>query len=272
MLTRNEPGCTTTKNNTNVIGFVNESPTEPGSTIGRLAECPPPGDPTSLRPATRQQKKKKKSKFERYADKAVSLATPFELFYGEKSDYRILFPFGCLGYFRKPILSSGRDISNFHSQSVPGIALGRSDFSNAMLFWNPLTSRFSTSADYKLDTEGTLPDVFPGLVYDGVFVSQKLSSAAAPKEEFPPGSTVFARVHDEFFEGIVIGIPTDQVPWYNVRPIDGGNTFAVEPADISGPDDPIYPADSYKDDPTERPLPNWIKNNGKITIIVDGFA
>ena len=53
---------------------------------------------------------------------------------------------------------------------------------------------------------------------------------------------------------------------------DRGNTFAVDPADISGPDDPIYPADSYKDDPTDRPLPPWIKNNGKITIIVDGVA
>ena len=299
----NEPGRTIT-NNTNVIGSVFQSSKEPGSTttnntnviesvsqssdsldpICRLAECPPPGAPVGEvssppAPSQRSQKSKRKnkkstkqSKFERYAKQAESLATPYELFYGEKPDYRILFPFGCLGYFRKPILSSGRAISNFHSQSVPGIALGRSDFSNAMLFWNPLTSRFSTSADYKLDTEGALPNVFPGVVYDGMFVSQKLSSGTTPKEAFPPGSTVFARVHDEFFEGIVVGIPTDQVPWYNVRPIDGGDTFAVDPADISGPDDPIFPADEYKDDPTDRPLPDWINNNHKITLIFDGFA
>ena len=223
-----EPGSTTSTN-TNVTASVTDSTKVPGSTTStntnvtgpvtesscRLANLPTRGEPVttplSIPAPSRQQqlpkrrkKSTKQSQFERYSKQAESLATPYELFYGEKPDYRILFPFGCLGYFRKPILSDGKGISNFHSQSVPGIALGRSDFSNAMLFWNPLTSRFSTSADYKLDTEGTLPNVFPGVVYDGMFVSQKLSSSATPKEAFPPGSTVFARVHDEFFEGVVI--------------------------------------------------------------------
>jgi len=140
-----------------------------------------------------------------------------------------------------------------------------------MLFYNPVTKKFSTSADYKLDLERSLPDVFPDLVYDGTFTSRRLSDGSSVKEAFPPGSHVFARILEEFYEGYVNKVPTDEHPWYSVQPLDGGAPFAVDPLEISGPDDPLYPRDEYRDDPTARVLLPWIKNNGKITLFVDGF-
>lgn len=141
-----------------------------------------------------------------------------------------------------------------------------------MLFYDPLTKFYSVSADYKLDVERSLPDVFPGFIYDGYFQSKQVSDTTRPKEAFPSGSHVFARDLDEFYEGYVLAVSTKFTPCYNVKSLDGGNPFAANLLNLSGPDDPFYPADEYRDDPTDRPLPPRIKNNGKVTLIVDNFS
>jgi hypothetical protein len=78
---------------------------------------------------------------------ASRLTTPFELFHGVKPDYRVLFPFGAVGYYRKPLEASSKKRSKFKSQTAAGIALGRSDFTNRMVCWDPDTSKFSTGPD-----------------------------------------------------------------------------------------------------------------------------
>lgn len=178
----------------------------------------------------------------------------------------------CIGYYRKPIVSNGQQITNFACQTHPGIALGHSNYSNAMLFYDPMTKMFITLADYKLDSKRKLPDVYPHLKYDGVFVSKKLSDNQTPKEPFPPGAHVFAQVGDEFYNGVVFAVPTHSTPWYQVCPLVGGNVFAVDLLHLYGPDDPIYPANRYQDNPTDRPLPKWIKPNGKVTLIIESVA
>jgi hypothetical protein len=95
------------------------------------------------------------------------LTTPFETFYGIKPDLRTLFPFGSIGYYRRPRDGSRGARTNFESQSFVGIALGRADTSNGMLFWNPTLSRFCVSAGYRLDDARAVADPFPTLVYDG---------------------------------------------------------------------------------------------------------
>ena len=88
------------------------------------------------------------------------LTTPFELFYGTKPDYRTLFQWGCLGYFRRTRDStSGRGQFDMHS-SV-GIAIGRINHTNGMVFWDPVTQRMNVSADYKLDPEAAIGTPFP---------------------------------------------------------------------------------------------------------------
>ena len=102
---------------------------------------------------------------EQKQEQVENLSTPHELFYGVALDYRILFLFGCLGYYCWRYFSDGKDCPKFMSQTYPDIALGRSDFSNAMIFYDPITSKFITSADYKLDMDRELPSVFPNLIF-----------------------------------------------------------------------------------------------------------
>jgi hypothetical protein len=81
-------------------------------------------------------------------DGSPTLATPFELFYKRKPDLWVLFPFGCVGYFRRETdhirdatgKSKPVQRTKFQAQTLPGIALGRSAHSNAMMFWSPETN------------------------------------------------------------------------------------------------------------------------------------
>jgi hypothetical protein len=118
---------------------------------------------------------------------ATRLTTPFELFFGVKPDYRVLFPFGTVGYYRKPLEASSKKRSKFKSRTAAGVAIGQSDFTNGMVFWDPDTSKFSTSADYKLDASRTLTSPFPNLKYDGG-INPSLDSGKV-REAFPPGSS-----------------------------------------------------------------------------------
>ena len=117
-------------------------------------------------PDSPRRRKSTHTKHSSLADKASKLSTPLELFYGVHPDYRVLFRFGSVGYFRRTIESSGQKKSKFSSQSSTAIALGRSDYTNGMMFWDPTTSRFPVSADYKLDPDRQLSDPFPEIHYD----------------------------------------------------------------------------------------------------------
>ena len=71
----------------------------------------------------------------------ASLTTPHFEFYGVKPDYWILFPFGAIGAF--PRVNDGSySRSKFDSQCLLGIALGRSEFTNDMIFYNPILDSF----------------------------------------------------------------------------------------------------------------------------------
>ena len=75
------------------------------------------------------------------------LTTPHEQFYGTKPDYRTLFPFGALGSFRR-VRDGNRNRTKFESHGMMGIALGHSDYTNGMIFYNPTLDSFNTPADY----------------------------------------------------------------------------------------------------------------------------
>jgi hypothetical protein len=76
-----------------------------------------------------------------------NITTPFELFYGVKPDYRNLFKWGSVGYYRRTT-DSGITRNSFDMQTSRGIAIGRSNQTNGMIFWDPITSRMNVSADY----------------------------------------------------------------------------------------------------------------------------
>ena len=81
-------------------------------------------------------------------------------------DSIILFPFGAIGAF--PRVNDGSySRSKFDSQCLLGIALGRSEFTNGMIFYNPIPDSFCTSADFLIDKNRHIGEAFPSIRYDG---------------------------------------------------------------------------------------------------------
>ena len=62
------------------------------------------------------------------------VTTAHELFYKVKPDLRVLFPFGAIGYFHRPSDGGHGKRKKFESKAFTGIALGRSDNANGLLF------------------------------------------------------------------------------------------------------------------------------------------
>ena len=90
------------------------------------------------------------------------MTTPHFEFFGTKLDYRILFSFGCIGAFC-PARDGNHNRTNFESQCMLGIALGKSEYTNGMNFYNPIMDSFCTSADYLIDKNQHVGEVFPSL-------------------------------------------------------------------------------------------------------------
>ena len=91
------------------------------------------------------------------------MTTPhFKFFVGTKPDYRIPFPFGCIGPFCQA-QDGNHNCNNFESQCMLGITLGRSEYTNGMVFYNPIMDSFCTSADYLINKNCHVGKVFPSL-------------------------------------------------------------------------------------------------------------
>jgi hypothetical protein len=246
-----------------------DPPLEPGTIHANLVSSSEvPQKQTSSSGKTRRSRAKTAEA------KARQWSTPMELFYGVRPDYRILFRFGSVGYFRRTTETSGKEKSKFSSKSHIGIALGRSDYTNGMMFWDPTTSCFSVSSDFRLDPDRGLGDPFPGIHYDGGMGPSLVSGDKAPKEPFPPGCPVFALVDDDIYEGTVVSVPTPNCDWYSILPIGGtAETFTVAPCDLCSPDDPMVPLDRHLAASTEFPaLPPWLKQDSQVTIEADGAS
>jgi hypothetical protein len=202
------------------------------------------------------------------------LTTPFELFYGLKPDYRTLFQWGCLGYYRRTRDSSGSR-GQFDMHSSVGIVLGRSNHTNGMIFWDPVTQRMNVSADYKLDPNASIGTHFPTVLYDGQISPMVLRGGKnANKEPFPPGSSVQVDIDGDYFEGIIKSVPLGtEIPHYQVSFPDTPDSLGVLLTQLSAPDEPVFPliaADSTDTEDTMPSMPDWIKENTHVTIRLDG--
>ena len=125
------------------------------------------------------------------------MTTPHFEFYGTKPDYRTLFPFGAVGSFRQ-VRDGNRDRTQFESQGMLGIALGRSEYTHGMVFYNPVLDRFSTSADYLLDKGRNIGDVFPSIQYDGGLVTSVLSNKDDKPVKFDIDERVFIQCQESY--------------------------------------------------------------------------
>jgi transposase InsO family protein len=119
------------------------------------------------------------------------LTTPFELIHHSPPDSRVWFPLFSVGYFNHT--RDGSVVrSSFQAQTMEGIAIGRSDTSNAMIFYNPRTRQYYEPDSYKLDPSRLPSTVWPSdITYDGgIFADLYRDSNPNVPEHFPPGTRV----------------------------------------------------------------------------------
>ena len=100
-----------------------------------------------------------------------------------------------------------------------GIALGRSEYTNGTVFYNPLMDNFCTSADYLVDKNCHVGEVFPSLKYDGGLTTSVLSEKSDAPTKFLIGKQVFVQDNEthDILEGIVIMPPTTKSKFYTIE-------------------------------------------------------
>jgi hypothetical protein len=143
------------------------------------------------------------------------------LFYEVKPDLRVLFPFGAIGYCHRPSDGGRGKRKKFESKAFTGVALGRSDNANGLMFWNPTLQRFCVSADYKLDADRSLANAFPDIRHDGGLNVRLCSNPQeSDVEPFRIGAEAFAKIGEEpngdalMAESRVVSLPTPLTEFY----------------------------------------------------------
>lgn len=211
------------------------------------------------------------------------LSTPFELFYDCKPDLWTLFPFGSVGFF-KWYNDGTHERTTFKAQSYPGIALGRSDCSNGLLFWSPETMRFNVSADYRIDTAKQVRSLFPGLLPDGGLELKLCSHGTMATPPHHMGSTVYFHlpgpVEEEGLtrpigEGTVVSVPILGEQDNYIIEMENHEQITLSPDEVWGEEDVIGGTEFGNIDPTDGdPLhpkvPAWMKSGTKIALERNG--
>ena len=150
------------------------------------------------------------------------LTTPYYEFFGEKPDYRILFPFGDISVFC-PFCNGDTHCHAFDLQCILGFALGHSEFTNGMFFSNSILDSFCTSADYLIDKNCHIGNVFPSICYDWGLVTSVILNGNDGPSKFDIDKSIFVQCQDMFdiFPAKIPMPPTGQTKCYTVKLDDG---------------------------------------------------
>jgi hypothetical protein len=161
--------------------------------------------------------------------------------------------------------------------SSVGIAIGRSNHTNGMVFWDPITQGMNVSADCKLDPSTAIGIHFPNVTYDGQQISPMVLHGGkhSAKEPFPPGTAVQVNFDDEHHQGNVSSVPVGtELPNYLVTFPDTFEPMEVPFAQLSALDEPVFHMIlANSDEPivdSIPDLPSWIKDSTQVNINHDG--
>ena len=151
----------------------------------------------------------------------LKLATPFELVHNSKPDFKTWFELFSVGYFNHDTDNSGSR-SKFQAHTLDGIAVGRDDRSNSIIFYNPITSSYYHPPCFRLD-ESRLPITnFPNsLRFDGGLTCGLLINKTYPIHEPLPSDTRVSIQHDDApARGTIknISIPVSPILKFAVSP------------------------------------------------------
>ena len=106
----------------------------------------------------------------------LKLTISFELVHNSKPDSKTWFKLFSIGYFNHDTYNA-ESCSKLQAHTLYGIAVGRDDRSNSIIFYNPITSGYYRPPDFRLD-ESRLPITnFPNsLRFDGGLTCGLLSN------------------------------------------------------------------------------------------------
>ena len=125
------------------------------------------------------------------------MTTLYYEFYREKPDYWVLFPFGSIGVFCR-VLDGTQDQHMLNSRCILGIALGRSKYTNGVVFYNSELDSFCMSADYILDQHHMIGEIFPSIRYNGGLITAVISDKNKGPPRFAIGESVFMQCQETF--------------------------------------------------------------------------
>ena len=126
-----------------------------------------------------------------------------------------------------------RDRTQFKFQGMLGIALGRSDYTNGMVFYNPYLDSFSTSVDYVLDKGRNIGDVFLSIRYDRGLVTSVLSNKDNKPVKFDIDEYVLIQYQEPYdiLEGTITTPLTSKSNFYTVQ-MNDADKMNVKTEDI----------------------------------------
>jgi hypothetical protein len=136
------------------------------------------------------------------------LTSPFELVYVQKPNAKTWFELFSVGYF--PVeKKSGEAASVTQSQTMDGIAVGRDNQSNTIMFYNPITKKYYSPPIFKLDQSHLLVMLYPKHIrFNGGFVCGPLRNRTDPvAAPFPPGTRVFVNNGKDRVKGTIQNVP-----------------------------------------------------------------
>ena len=186
-----------------------------------------------------------------------------------------------VGYFKHDTDGSSKR-AKCDAHMLDGIAVGRDDRSNTIVFYNPITKRYYRPPAFKLD-ESRLPVTsFPNSVaYDGGLTCGLLRNRTDPTPEpFPPGMRVIVQLQpddDATHKGTVQNVPlptdgdtTDTPTNYTIY-LDNGTTVDVQFHQLTDPSTvtPTHDATTYANARISG-LPHDLQPNSKVTMDHNG--
>ena len=108
-----------------------------------------------------------------------------------------------------------------------------------MIFYNPTLDSFCTSADYLIDKNRHVGEVFPSLLYNGGLTTSVLSDKSDGPTKFAIGDRVFVQDNTSYdiMEATMTMPPTTKSKYYTVLLTDNSTSYDVGPCDIYNEND-----------------------------------
>ena len=162
----------------------------------------------------------------------ITLTSPFELGHNSKPDSNTWFELLSIGYFNYDTDNS-ESRSKLQAYTLDGIAVGRYDRSNFIIFYNPITSSYYRPPAFQLD-ESRLPitKFHNSLRFDGGLTCGLLRNKNdLIHETFPPDTRMSIQHNDTLARGTINNIPIPAFPI--LRPAASPSTEPLEDESIT---------------------------------------